>query len=47
MNMMCPVCYATNEDGLLFCVNCSSKLFEIEDYVLEGGLERWRKCRKK
>ena len=46
MNMMCPVCYATNEDGALFCVNCNSKLFEIEDYILEDGLEKWRKKKK-
>ena len=25
-SMMCPFCYASNEDGNVFCVNCNKRL---------------------
>ena len=46
---MCPQCFATNEPSRKFCRNCGGLLredgqqfFEIEDYILEDGLEKWR-----
>ena len=45
--VMCPHCFATNQEDVKFCVNCGMLIKEdgqsyLEDYVLEEGLEKWR-----
>jgi len=50
--VMCPKCFATNQENQKFCINCGSLICEddqrlIEDFVLEEGLERWREKKEK
>jgi uncharacterized membrane protein YvbJ len=28
--MMCPFCYATNEDDNVFCVNCGKRMKKVK-----------------